>query len=37
MTILAKFSMDESKPVVMPMAMDLRKRKPDEGACNITT
>jgi len=35
-TILAKFRMDESMPVAMPMAMKLHKRKPDEEACNPT-
>jgi len=35
-TILAKFRMDESRPVAMPMAMKLHKRKPDEEACDQT-
>jgi len=34
--ILAKFRMDESRPVAMPMAMNLHKRKPDEEACDQT-
>jgi len=34
-TILAKFRMDESRPVAMPMAMKLHKRKPDEEACDL--
>jgi len=33
-TILAKFRMDESRPVATPMAMKLHKRKPDEEACD---
>jgi hypothetical protein len=35
-TILAKFRMDESRPVATPMAMKLHKRKPDEDACDPT-
>jgi len=35
-TILAKFWMDESRPVATPMAMKLHKRMPDEEACNPT-
>ena len=35
-TILAKFRMDESSPVAMPMAMKLHKEKPDEEASNPT-
>jgi len=35
-TILAKFRMDESKPVATPMAMKLHKRTPDEKGCNPT-
>jgi len=35
-TILAKFRMDESRPVATPMAMKLHKRKPDEEACDPT-
>jgi hypothetical protein len=35
-TILAKFRLDESRPVAMPMAMKLHKRKPDEEACDQT-
>jgi hypothetical protein len=35
-TILAKFRMDESRPVDTPMAMKLHKRKPDEAACDPT-
>jgi hypothetical protein len=34
--ILAKFRMDESRPVATPMAMKLHKRKPDEEACDPT-
>jgi len=34
--ILAKFQMDESTPVAVPMAMKLHKRKPDVKACNTT-
>jgi hypothetical protein len=34
--ILAKFRMDESRPVAMPMAMKFNKRKPDEEACDQT-
>jgi hypothetical protein len=34
--ILANFRMDESRPVAMPMAMKLLKRKPDEEACDPT-
>jgi hypothetical protein len=33
---LAKFRMDESRPVATPMAMKLHKRKPDEEACDPT-
>jgi len=35
-TILAKFKMDKSRPVAMPMAKKLHKRKPDEEACDPT-
>jgi hypothetical protein len=35
-TILVKFSLDESRPVAMPMAMKLHKRKPDKEACDPT-
>jgi len=35
-TILAKFKMDESRPVATPMAMKLHKMKPDEEACDPT-
>jgi hypothetical protein len=35
-TILAKFTMDESRPVAPPMAMKFHKRKPDEEACDPT-
>jgi len=35
-TILAKFRMDESRPVATPMAMKLHKRKPDDEACDPT-
>jgi hypothetical protein len=35
-TILAKFRMDESRPVATPMAMKLHKRKTDEDACEPT-
>jgi hypothetical protein len=35
-TILAKFRMDESRPVATPMAMKLHKRKTDEEACDPT-
>jgi len=35
-TILAKFRMDESRPVATPMAMKLHNRKPDEEACDPT-
>ena len=35
-TILAKFRMDKSRPVVTPMAIKLYKRKPDEEACDLT-
>jgi len=35
-TILAKFRMDESRPVTTPMAMKLHKRKPDEEPCDQT-
>jgi hypothetical protein len=34
--ILAKFGINESRPVATPMAMKLYKRKPDEEACNAT-
>jgi hypothetical protein len=34
-TILAKFRMDQSRPVATPMAMKLHKRKPDEKACDL--
>ena len=33
---MAKFRMDESRPVATPMAMKLHKSKPDEEACNPT-
>jgi len=33
-TILAKFTVDESRPVGTPMAMQLHKRKPEDEACN---
>jgi len=35
-TILAKFRMDESRPVATPMAMKLHKTKPNEEACDPT-
>jgi len=35
-TVLAKFRMDESRPIAMQMATKLQKRKPDEGACDGT-
>jgi len=35
-TILAKFRMDEYRPVAMLMAMQLHKRKPEQEACNPT-
>jgi hypothetical protein len=35
-TILAKFRMDESRPVATPMARKLHKRKPDKEACDPT-
>jgi len=35
-TILAKFRIDESRPVATPMAMKFHKRKPDEEACYLT-
>jgi len=35
-TILGKFRLDESRPVAMPLAMKLHKRKPDEEACDPT-
>jgi len=35
-TILAKFRMDESRPVATPMTMKLHKREPDEEACDPT-
>jgi len=35
-TILAKFRMDESRPVATPMPMKLHRMKPDEEACNLT-
>jgi hypothetical protein len=35
-TILAKFIMDESRPVAMPMVMKLHKRTTDEEACDPT-
>jgi hypothetical protein len=35
-TILAKFKMDKSRPVAMPMAMKRHKRKPDEEVCDLT-
>jgi len=35
--ILAKFRMDKSRPVHMPIAMNLHKRKPNEEACEPTT
>jgi len=34
--ILAKFRMDESSPVAMPMVMKLHREKPDEEASNPT-
>ena len=34
--ILAKFRMDESRPVATPMATKLNKKKPDEEACDPT-
>jgi len=34
--ILAKFTMDESRPDATPIAMKLHKRKPDEEACDPT-
>jgi hypothetical protein len=34
--ILAKFRMDECRPVATPMAMKLHKRKPNEEACDPT-
>jgi hypothetical protein len=34
--ILAKFGINESRPVATPMAMKLYKRKPDEEACDAT-
>jgi hypothetical protein len=34
--ILAKFRMDESRPVATPKAMKLHKRKPGEEACDLT-
>ena len=34
--ILAKFRMDQSRPVAMPMEMRHHKRKPDEDTCNLT-
>jgi hypothetical protein len=36
LTILAKFAMDESRPLATPMAMKLHKRKPYEEACDPT-
>jgi len=35
-TIFAKFRMDKSRPVAMPMAMKLHNRKPDKEACYPT-
>ena len=36
-TILAKFRMDESRPIATPMTMKLlHMRKPDEEACDVT-
>jgi hypothetical protein len=35
-TILAKFRMNESRPLTTPMAMKLQKRKPDKAACDPT-
>ena len=35
-TILAKFRMDESRPVATRMAMNVHQRKPDEEACDQT-
>jgi hypothetical protein len=35
-TILAKFRMDESRPVATPMAMKLHKRTRDEETCDPT-
>jgi len=35
-TFLAKFRMDESRPVATPMAMKLHKRKPTKAACDQT-
>jgi hypothetical protein len=35
-TILAKFTMDKSRPVAMPMTKKLHKRKPDEEAYDPT-
>jgi len=35
-TILAKFRLEESRPIATPMAMKLHKRKPDNEACNPT-
>ena len=35
-TILAKFRMNEFRPVATTLAMKLPKRKPDEEACNST-
>jgi hypothetical protein len=34
--ILANFRLDVSRPVAMPMAMKLLKRKPNEEACDPT-
>jgi hypothetical protein len=34
--ILAKFRIDQSRPVATPKAMKLHKRKPDEEACDPT-
>jgi hypothetical protein len=36
-TILAKFSMGESRPVATPMAMKLHRRTPEQDACDPTT
>jgi hypothetical protein len=35
-TILAKFRMDEARPVATPMAMKLHQRRPDKEACDPT-
>jgi hypothetical protein len=36
LTILAKFRIDESRPVATPMAMHIHKTKPDYEACDPT-